>query len=97
MRKLVINAVDRKEILKLIRKKNSINKSLRKRKMKDRKGNVESCLTGGVLQIHDSRVAGQPLLCPLPSLLLSLDLFSFSNHFSFNFSLSKFMTLKTKD
>ena len=37
MRKLVINAVDRKEILKLIRKKNSINKSLRKRKMKDRK------------------------------------------------------------
>ena len=32
-------------------------------KMNDRKGNVESCLTGGVLQIHDSRVAGQPLLC----------------------------------
>ena len=31
-------------------------------KMNDRKGNVESCLTGGVLQIHDSRVAGQPLL-----------------------------------
>ena len=31
--------------------------------MNDRKGNVESCLTGGVLQIHDSRVAGQPLLC----------------------------------
>ena len=36
-------------------------------KMNDRKGNVESCLTGGVLQIHDSRVAGQPLLCPSPS------------------------------
>ena len=29
---------------------------------KERKGNVESCLTGGLLQINDSRVAGQPLL-----------------------------------
>ena len=45
-------------------------------KMNDRKGNVESCLTGGVLQIHDSRVAGQPLLCPLPSLPLSFYLVS---------------------
>ena len=54
-------------------------------KMNDRKGNVESCLTGGVLQIHDSRVAGQPLLCQSPPEPFILYLFPVSLLFTLCF------------